>query len=58
MALWYFIPHYGLSVSVEEVVNMLHVCEEEVMEDEARLNVPGTDGQVDKRNSPVFSWSL
>lgn len=25
---------------------------------DAELKVPGTDGQVDKRNSPVFSWSL
>lgn len=26
--------------------------------EEAEMEVPGTDGQVDRRNSPVFSWSL
>lgn len=45
-------------------ISALNVCcqaEEEAvaqLQEEARLRVPGTDGHVDNRNSPVFSWSL
>lgn len=48
----------GLPGTEEKAADMRVVFKKEEMQKREGLRVPGTDGHVDRRNSPVFSWSL